>query len=231
METVQNTINKVFETNDIKYEENINRYYDLIDLNQEYELIKNVNFIRSQISFIESKIYIAGDPVDIRLSKKGSIYFTVKGNLVRGLIRNILLQKLIEFKYSMSKDPVAELPQYVIYIASNDKYKLLVYINKHTNLYTLVYDYEAGLKILHDQQVKINYRKLKEEQDIRSSGSKVWVKEPDEVYGQLQPEDFSIRTEELEETLNLLLELKQRRLSAEEYELLKEIKSELEIIL
>ena len=191
METVQNTINKVFETNDIKYEENINRYYDLIDLNQEYELIKNVNFIRSQISFIESKIYIAGDPVDIRLSKKGSIYFTVKGNLVRGLIRNILLEKLIEFKYSMSKEPVGELPQYVIYIASNDKYKLLVYINKKNSLYTMVYDYEQGLLVLKEQKTKSNDRKLKEEPDTHQSGSKVWLKDPDEVYGSLAPEMFN----------------------------------------
>ena len=231
METVQNKINEIYETNDIKYEENINRYYDLIDLNQEYELIKNVNFIRSQISFIESKIYIAGDPVDIRLSKKGSIYFTVKGNLVRGLIRNILLEKLIEFKYSMSKEPVGELPQYVIYIASNDKYKLLVYINKKNSLYTMIYDIEPGLLVLKEQKVRIVYNKLREEPDTHQSGSKVWLGEPDEIYGKLPPEHFTEKVEELEEVLNLVLELKQRKVSTEEYELLREIKSELEIIL
>jgi len=231
METVQNTINKVFETNDIKYEENINRYYDLIDLNQEYELIKNVNFIRSQISFIESKIYIAGDPVDIRLSKKGSIYFTVKGNLVRGLIRNILLEKLIEFKYSMSKDPIGELPNYWIYKANNKNYKLLVWISKKSGLYTMIYDIEPGLLVLKEQKVRIVYNKLREEPDTHQSGSKVWLGEPDEIYGKLPPEHFTEKVEELEEVLNLVLELKQRKVSTEEYELLREIKSELEIIL
>jgi len=231
MEEIRNKVNEVYETDDIKNDNNLTRYYDIVDIEQEYGLLQNIDFIRSQISFVEGKIYMAGDPVDIKVSRKGSIYFIVKGKLVRGLVRNILLEKLIEFKYSMSKEPVGELPNYWVYEAYNKKFELLVWIHKKSNLISLIYDYDYGIELLKKQQVKINYNRLREESDTHQSGSKVRLREPDEIYGSLEPEMFNERTSELEEVLNLVLELKQRKVSTEEYELLKEIKSELEIIL
>ena len=222
---------ETYGTNDVKKEESLTRYYDVIDLDQEYSLLRNADFIRKQVSFIEGKMMLAGDPVSIRVSKRGSIYFVIKNQIARGLVRSILLEKLIKYKYVLEKEPVAELPQYWIYKAYNKKFKLLVYINKKSNLYSLIYDYDYGIELLKKQQVKINYNRLREEPDTHQSGSKVWLKDPDEVYGSLAPEMFNEKVEELEEALNLLLELKQRRCSTEEIELLKEIKSELEIIL
>ena len=217
--------------NDVKKEASITRYYNVVDMNNEFELLNNADFIRSQISFVEGKLYLSNDPVSVKLSRKGSIYFLIKNQIARGLVRSILLEKLIKYKYVLEKEPVAELPQYWIYKAYNKKFKLLVYINKKSNLYSLIYDYDYGIELLKKQQVKINYNRLREEPDTHQSGSKVWLKDPDEVYGSLAPEMFNEKVEELEEALNLLLELKQRRCSTEEIELLKEIKSELEIIL
>ena len=168
MEEIRSKVNEVYGTDNVKNEENITKYYDIVDVEQEFGLLQNSDFIRKQVSFVDNKLYLAGDSVNVKLSKKGSIYFIIKNQIARGLVRNILLEKLVEYKYVLDKEPVCELPQYNVYIASNDKYKLLVWINKHTNLYTLVYDYEAGLKILHDQQVKINYRKLSQSPSIGS---------------------------------------------------------------
>jgi len=222
-----------FGTDVVKNTENITQYYDIIDIEDEFGIIQNAEFIRDSITYIDNKIYMAGDRVVVKLSKKGSVYFLVKGNLVRGLVRNILLEKLIEFKYFMNQEPIAELPSYYVYKAHNNNNNLLVWISKRNNIYSLVYDYDNGLKLLKQQKVKINYNRLKEENrnDTRGVGSSVYISEPDEIYGKLEPELFTIRTKELEEMLSLVLSMRQRKLSSEEIELLKEIKSELEIIL
>ena len=223
-----------FNTNGVKDESSMTKYYDIVDVENEFGVIQNTEFIRNQVSYVDGKMYLSGDRCNIKLSKNGSVYFLVKGQLIRGLVRNILLEKLIEFKYSMNSEPVAELPSYWVYEAiSETGKKLLIWISKKNNLYSMVYNHDNGLKLLEEQKVKINYNRLKEENrnDTRGVGSSVHVPEQNEIYGKLEPEEFTIRTDELEEMLSLVLSMKQRKLSSEEIELLKEIKSELEIIL
>ena len=222
-----------FGTDSVKKEKNISLYYDIIDIEDEFGVIQNTSFIRDSITYIDGKIYMAGDRVIIKLSKKGSVYFLVKNQLIRGLVRNILLEKLVEFKYYMNQEPEFELPSYYVYKAYNDNKDLMVWISKRNNLYSMIYNYDDGSKLLKQQQKDITYNKLKEENkgDTRGVGSSVHISEPDEIYGKLEPEEFTIRTDELEEMLSLVLSMKQRKLSSEEIELLKEIKSELEIIL
>ena len=222
-----------FGTDSVKKEKNISLYYDIIDIEDEFGVIQNTSFIRDSITYIDGKIYMAGDRVIVKLSKKGSVYFLVKNQLIRGLVRNILLEKLIEFKYYMNQEPIAELPSYYVYKVHNNNKDLLVWISKRNNIYSLVYDYDNGLKLLKQQKVKINYNRLKEENrnDTRGVGSKVYIPEQNEIYDKLEPEEFTVRTKELEETLSLVLGMKQRVCSSEEIELLKEIQSELGIIL
>ena len=222
-----------FNTDSVKSENSMTKYYDIVDVENEFGVIQNTEFIRNQVSYIDDKMYLSGDRVVIKLSKKGSVYFLVKGQLIRGLVRNILLEKLIEFKYSMNQEPIAELPSYYVYKTYNDNNDLMVWISKRNNLYSMIYNYDDGSKLLKQQQKDITYNKLKEENkgDIRGVGSSVHIPEQNEIYGKLEPEEFTVRTKELEETLSLVLEMKQRVCSSEEIELLKEIQSELGIIL
>ena len=223
-----------FNTNGVKDESSMTRYYDTIEVENEFGIIQNTEFIRSQVSYIDDKMYLSGDRCNIKLSKNGSVYFLVKGQLIRGLVRNILLEKLIEYKYNMNPEPIAELPSYGIHEVVNNKgTKLLVWISKRNGLYSMIYSYDNGLKLLEEQKVKINYNRLREEnrEDTRAAGSSVYVPEQNEIYGKLEPEEFTVRTKELEETLSLVLEMKQRVCSSEEIELLKEIQSEIGIIL
>ena len=234
MEEMRDINRERFGTDSVKKEENISLYYDVIDVEDEFGVIQNTEFIRNQVSYVDDKMYLSGDRVNIKLSKRGSVYFLVKDKLIRGLVRNILLEKLVEYKYSMNSEPVVELPSYWVYeaIGKTGK-KLLIWISKKNNLYSMVYNYDNGLKLLEEQKVKINYNRLKEENrnDTRGVGSSVYIPEQNEIYGSLEPELFTIRTDELEEMLSLVLSMRQRKLSSEEIELLKEIKSELEIIL
>ena len=223
-----------FGTNGVKDESSMTRYYDTIEVENEFGIIQNTEFIRNQVSYIDDKMYLSGDRVNIKLSKRGSVYFLVKDKLIRGLVRNILLEKLIEYKYNMNPEPMVELPSYGIHEVVNNKgTKLLVWISKRNGLYSMIYSYDNGLKLLEEQKVKINYNRLREEnrEDTRAAGSSVHIPEANEIYGKLEPEMFTIRTKELEETLSLVLEMKQRVCSSEEIELLKEIQSELGIIL
>ena len=85
--------------NDVKKEASITRYYNVVDMNNEFELLNNADFIRSQISFVEGKLYLSNDPVSVKLSRKGSIYFLIKNQIARGLVRSILLEKLIKYSH------------------------------------------------------------------------------------------------------------------------------------
>ena len=225
-EAIEQFINK---GGSIKSQEEIDYYYNDINLKNEFSIINDRDFIRKSISFIDNRMHLCGDRVTIKIAKSGSIYFIIKNQVARGMVRNILLEKLIEYKYNLSVEPIADMPMYWVYKANNDSKELLVWVDKKNGSYAMIYALDKGIEMLKNQQMTITYGKLKE-QSYRKTGSKVYIKDKNEIYANNEPEEFEIRTNELEEMLNLVLSMKQRVISFEESELLKEIQSEIEMI-
>jgi len=211
--------------------ESINSFIDVLELDKEFDLLSD-DIVKRAIVITDNKIYFGKDEVTIKFSKNGSMYFLLKGNYINNRkIRNTLLNKIVEEWFQIEKEPIAELPRYTIHRAvSKSNRKYLVWLDRSERP-VMVYQLEKGLKKLEEQQVAIEYSKLKEEmQYMHHINPEPILVDEEELYK--TPEDMVLRVEELNELLKVILELRgsNRKLSFEEYELLKEIQSEIDIL-
>lgn len=213
----------------IENENNTTRHYDIIDIDYEYDLLEYNRCIKS-IAINDEKLYVAGERVVIKKSISGSYYFLLKNKLVRGALRNALLWKLLELRSPKwrTEEPVTDLPQLLIYKSVNNKTLDTMYIwySKTSGRVVMIYLNENGEKEMIKQMKKVQYRRLREEIPLRRI--KPVIKEENEIYRHNEPEWFIERTEELEDLLQLLYDLKLRRISTDERDLLRSIKEELE---
>lgn len=242
IEAVEEILNKgvdmeelvVSEELEIKQEENQTRYYDVIDLEKEFDLL-DPKMVRKMISVDKDKrLYLANDLVEPRISKKGSIYFMIKGNYVKNRnIANILKTKLIEVQFTII-DHIKDLPSYIVELHKSilSKRKYIVWKSKRDGMIHIIMEEIAGLERLKNQMTQIEYKRLEEELDYKKDllVDPIDV-EKHEIYYQQEPELFMEKVEELYELLATIKELKSRKISYEERELLKEIKSEIEYII
>jgi hypothetical protein len=218
-------------------ESSIKRLYEpdeLIDLSKEFSILlkemKNKIFISSN----KKIIYLGSDQVYIKFSKNGSLYFIVKNVYLRDYEVSLNLKTVLVEAQMRKVREVCELPRYIVEhhqsIFSGKEY--VIWRNKSNERISIIMEYNKGIERLKEQMSNIEYRMLKEEsQYAHHIEQEPTIPEKDEIYGDKQPEYFIEKTAELKETLQVLLELKNRKISSEEFELLREIQSEISNII
>jgi len=211
--------------------ETISSFIDVLELDKEFDLISD-DIVDKAIVVTKKKVFFGKDEVTVKFSKAGSMYFILKGNYISNRkIRNKILNKVVKSWFNISKEPIAELPRYSVYKAiSKSNREYLIWLNNKDEA-VMVYQLEKGLEKLKEQQISIEYGKLKEEMQYMHHINTEPMLGEEEIYK--SPEDMILRTAELKELLGEVLRLRgsNRKLSAEEYELLKEIQSEIEILI
>jgi len=168
------------------------------------------------------KIYLAGDKVSYKVSRKGYIYIQIKNITVSGSIRQILLRTMYENSQAMGN---------AIKLGSN----ILEPITYNNTPLHVAWDSDcATIKYICDEDIgkneirKFEKSRLYKENQRTSSNDNAILHDKDEVYGDSDPELFIENTDELEELLQVILDIKLRKRSVEEIELLKEIRSEID---
>jgi len=212
--------------------ETISSFVDVLEMDKEFELLSD-DIVNKAIVVTDNEVYIGKDEITIKFSKSGSMYFLINGKYINlKKIRNKILDKVVKSWFNISKKPITELPKYTVHKAvSKSNREYLIWLNNKGEA-VMIYQFEKGLEKLKEQQISIEYGKLKEEiKYIHHINTEPILGEEEEVYK--SPEDMILRTAELKELLGEVLRLRgsNRKLSAEEYELLREIQSEIEILI
>jgi hypothetical protein len=207
-------------------ESNIKRFYELIDLSEELSLLLEP-IVDKAIYIKNNNIYIGDDKVEFRFSKQGNLYFTLKGVYIKEPIRSKVMSKVQELLTETKE--LTELPKYIVKkFVSKTGNKYIGWISKRTEKLVMLSQYEKGIEKLNEQLKAIEYNVLREETNyVHSIEREPTEPEKDEIYGSKEPEVFIERTAELKELLQVVLEMKTRKISSEEFELLREIQSEI----
>ena len=209
-------------------ESNIKKYYEIISIDQEMEILLK-DLVEANISYSnkQNAVLIANETVTVRISKTGSIYFLLKGLYLKEPIRGKVLKLLVENQLKEIKELV-ELPRYVVKLMQSESGKeYICWFNKNGEPVMLMVK-EAGLKRLENQLQSVEYKALKEELEYISHLEKEPIeREPDEIYGNKEPEVFIERIAELKEFLQVIMDMKNRKVSADEFDLLQTLQSEI----
>ena len=207
-----------------KKEESIDAVYNEIELKRELSIMHH-NVLKASIVVKDSEVLVAGDKVDIKLSKKGNVYCLVKGKYIgysKEIISAVFKAKFNEYKV------IDELPSFLLISCksktTNKNY--VAWYHKGSGLITKIQTDKTAERDIKQAKIEISYNKMRSE--LSSSYVPEMVFESD-IYESV--EDFVSREEELLELLKVINSMKVRKLLPEEIELLKEIKSELDFII
>jgi len=213
-------------------EENIKRVYDVIDVEKELDVISQ-DVLKRAIYFKDGFVYIGNDKVVPKISKNGSVYFMLRGEIYIKTysIRKAILKMLIDNGFTYIKD-VARLPKFQVQLlkSGSGKEYLCWFNNQEEPI--MLYTKEKGVEKLEKQLTSIEYQMLKEELSYSHHiETEPILPEPDEIYGSKEPELFVEKIAELKEAISVVLEMQQRKISADERILAIELKEELENLL
>ena len=212
--------------------ETIKRLYDVVSIEKEWDTL-HPSIKKKALYVLGTDVYLGDNKIEPRISQNGFVYFTIGKHSIKGYNLNIAIRnKFTEAQLTPIKLIVEE-PRYEIWLykSISDK-EYLVWIDKRTNQVNKIYTKEGGLKKLEEELKSIEYKALKEELNyVHNIEKEPICIEEEEVYK--EPETFVERTAELKELLSEVLRLRTsgRKLSAEEFELLREIQSEIEILI
>lgn len=207
-----------------KKEESIDYVCNNVELRRELSIMHH-NVLKSSIVVRDSEVLVAGDKVDIKLSKKGNVYCLVKGKYI-GYSKEII-SAVFKAKFDSYK-VIDELPSFLLIscISKSTNKNYVAWYHKGSGLITKIQTEKAANKDIKAAKIEISYNKMRSE--ISSNYVPEMVFESD-IYESV--EDFVSREEELTEMLKVINSMKVRKLLPEEVELLKEIKSELDFII
>jgi len=214
--------------------ENIKRVYEIISIEEELNII-SPDVLKKAIYFKDGSVFIGNDKVVPKISKNGSIYFMLRGEIYIKTysIKKAVLKMLIENKFTYVKD-IAELPKFNVKLLKSDTGKEYLCWFNNQDEPVMIYTKESGMLKLEKQLTDVEYAVLKEELLYMHhiEPDVVFNDEKDEIYGD-KPEDFISRESELKELLQIVLDIRGsgRRLFPEEIELLREIQSEIDILI
>jgi len=213
-------------------EETIKRLYDVVSIEKEWDIL-HPSIKEKALYVLGTDVYLDSDKIEPKASENGFIYFRIGRHTIRGYNLNIAIRnKFTEVQLTKIK-LIAEEPSFEIWLyksISNKEY--LVWIDKRTKQVNKIYTKKGGLNKLQEELKSIEYKALKEELEyVHNIEKEPTCVEEEEIYK--EPETFVERTAELKELLNEILRLRTsgRTISAEEFELLREIQSEIEILI
>ena len=212
-------------------DETIKRLYDVVSIEKEWDIL-HPSIKEKALYVLGTDVYLNSDKIEPRVSQNGFIYFRIGNHTIRGYNLNIAIRNKFAEAQLTKIRLIAEEPRFEVWLyrSISDK-EYLVWIDKKTEQVNKIYTKKGGLEKLEEELKSIEYKALKEELEYTHNIEKdPQLAEEEEVYK--EPEVFVERTAELKELLGEILRLRgsNRKLSFEEYELLKEIQSEIEIL-
>jgi len=213
-------------------EETIKRLYDVVSIEKEWDIL-HPSIREKALYILGTDVYLDSDKIEPRISQNGFVYFTIGKHSIKGYNLNIAIRNKFAEAQLRKIKIISKEPKYEIWLykSISDK-EYLVWIDKRTNQVNKIYTKQGGLNKLENELESIEYKALKEELDyVHNIEKEPTCVEEEEVYK--EPETFIERTAELKELLGEVLRLRTsgRKLSAEEFELLREIQSEIEILI
>ena len=214
----------------------IKKFYELVDMDNELECLLD-DVANSSVSYStkHNAVMIAGDIVNVRISKNGSLYFMLKGLYLKGSLRNKVMKLIIENQMEEVKE-LAELPKYIVKLMKSkfSGKEYIVWFNKSEEPIIAMLK-EQGLQRLENQMKEIEYKALKEELNYANKINKepIYNDAYEDLVYEGQVEEFQNQVAEMNEFLQVLYNIRtsKRALHPEELLLLKEIQSELNNII
>jgi len=204
--------------------ENVSNYLsvDNIDLDNEFALISPVLAKKSISINSKGNVFVGKDKIKKKMSKKGSLYYLIKNRYVSNRYLNRAINTII-YKASEPTE-IIEMGSFNLVKGRTKVGAEVWFLVKGDECFSIKNNKGAKQTLQ-----KFYYSKMQDEVD------KIYTKvfEPssasDTIYEGV--EDFQSRKEELEETLQVVLSMRNRVLLPEEREVLKELSSEISNLL
>ena len=200
--------------------ENISNYLDvsMIDIEKELGLISPTLAKKSVWIDKNGKAFVGSDPVTVKISKSGNIYYLLKKKFVKGLLARAISTAIYNAGIKLEEIEMGSVS--IVKFRTKAGAEIFAMVGK--GVYKLMTEASAKVSLQ-----RFYYSKMADETEKLSS--KVFEPEEETIYEGV--EDFQDRTAEIEETIQVVLSMRNRKLLFEEREALKELLSEINALI